>query len=332
MKKLTLLGALAVALQVNAQIQPGPMIAGVESDINYLTSGYLGPLGDAVNTGMNNAWHTQARSSNLGGFEVQISPMVMLIPNAQQSFTIRNSELQELQLADPNDNVTPTAFGPDEPGVTLEYKDETLPISLGDTEFDMPAGYGFSAMPLGNFQANVGVGFNTDIRLRYLPEMPIPNLPDTRINLYGVGLSHQLDQYIPVLPLSISVVGGYTNLSFVQQIEGGDDRELTLDTEAWTARLLVSKKLLFFTIYGGAGYNAASTRIQMKGTYNYIDPTKPQDPEQELKDPVDFTRAGVDGLIANVGFRLDFLRFFFFNADYTMGPFDSVTAGIGVSF
>lgn len=321
------------ALKAQA-LNPTPAVAGVQSDINYLTSGYLRPLGEAVTAGLNNGWYHSAEAYPPGSFSVSLEPTVGLIPDAQTTFTIRPENLSELELVDPNDNVTPTAFGPDEAGVRLKYDNQSLPLGAGDREFNMPSGYGFQLLPLVNLSAAVGLPGHNTLRLRYLPSVSVPALDSTDYQLFGLGLQHNLTEWIPglsALPLNISLLGGYSQFSLEQALPGNNNQQqaLKLTTQSWTGRLLVSKEISFLTLYGGIGYNGGNTRIQMKGTYRWVDPLDFNDPEKTIEDPVDFTTTGSNGIYGNLGLRLEFLKVIFFAADYTLGPYPAVSASLG---
>lgn len=317
------------------KLNPAPMIAGVESDINYLTSGYLSPLGDAMTRSMGDGWYHNGGCDGWGCLGISIRPNFTFIPDKSTTFRIDPSQLQELELVDPNDDITPTAFGPQEEGVALEYSNSSLPAGLGDKEFNMPSGYGFQTLPTFQIQAAVGLPGHFTARVRYLPEITIPGFEDTRYQLYGAALQNKISEWMPglkQLPLDISLLGGYTYFSLEQPLPDGKEEEqkLSLATEAWTGRLVISKEFSFLTTYIGIGYNGGSTRIQMQGTYNYINPLEPSNPEQTIEDPVDFTTEGGTGVVANAGFQLRFLKVVYFAAGYNTGKYSSANASLGM--
>lgn len=334
MNKLILVFFGFLPLALAGQLKPGPVVAGVEADINYLSQGFLSPLAEALNSSANNGWYHTAKTKEKFQFDFSLSPMVVLVPEEKQTFIIQNSALQELKLVDPNNNVTPTAFGSNEPGVALEYDDPAIPTSLDGQRFNMPAGYGINFMPSMTFQASVGLFFDTDINLRYLPEINVPEIGSS-LSLWGLGLKHNWLRWIPgaeeELPFSSSLFFGTTSFSFSQIIPDGDDQnqELVVSSTAYTARLLLSRELGFITIYGGAGYNGGSTRVQMLGEYSYVNPYNLTNPETTIKDPVDFRTNGGTGYLGNIGLRASFLWVMFLHVDYTFGPYDALTAGLG---
>lgn len=316
------------------QINPGPVVAGVESDINYLATGFLEPLGDAIASGINMGWQQGAVVDAAGSFSVSLVTNAVIVPNSRTTFTILQSKLTELELVNPNDNVTPTAFGEREPGVELEYKNKSLPLGLGDTRFNMPAGYGFRILPMGTAQATVSIFKNTAISIRFLPLSDVPYFTDTRINSFGLGLKHNLWQWFPNLkdaPVQVAAFVGYNNFNFEQDIEAGqgENQMLAINATAWTYAALFSTEFSFLTIYGSLGYNRGSSTVQMLGTYTYVNPLNVSDPEQELKDPIDFTTTGASSLAANLGLKVDIFKLIFISADYTLSRFSGLSVNLG---
>lgn len=338
MKKLTLFFAsLFIPFGLLAQLDPGPTVAGSRADANYLAEGYLSPLGDALSSSLNNGWYNTAKTKKTLRFELGLHTTIVFVPDEATTFTILDSELQELSLVDPTDNVTPTAFGDDESGVELEYDDPTIPTNIDGQRFRMPSGSGLQVFPLPIPQLGVGLPLNSEISIRYLPQITAPVAEQTDINLFGIAVKHDIKQWIPGLKrvpiLSLSAFLGYTSFGFEQGIDDPefDDQKLIIDSEAFTARLLASAKLAFVTAYGGFGYNSGSSQIQIQGTYPYLDPTNPLDPVTTLTDPVNFTVEGANGFVGNLGVRLKFLFVAYFHADYTFGAFNALTSGLGVS-
>ena len=91
--------------------------------------------------------------------------------------------------------------------------------------------------------------------------MPMLNVGDNiNVNLFGIGLKHDLLQWIPVagdaIPMSLSLQWGYTNLNTELKI---DVHEVSLNTKANTINLVASKRLLMVTGYAGVGYNSSTT-------------------------------------------------------------------------
>ncbi len=309
---------------------PGKIIAGAQSDINYLAGGYLKPLGNALGTGLNNGWYQTAKPHKLGRFDLMITPSFVFAPSSDRNFTINNSELSELELVNGTSAEAPSFFGANSAGPALRFKDDQ------SSSFTTPSGVGVAMLPVPMAQLGVGLIKNTDLVVRFVPTL---SFGDASVGLFGVGIKHDILQWIPgdkVLPFDASVFFGYTSLKFNMDLDdgsGNDDQELAINSKGYTFRALISKKLLFFTPYVGLGFNSATTEINVNGTYSYETQTAPGLPPvtASIKDPVAITADGADGFVGNVGFRLKFLWVMAFSADYTFGAYNSATAGLGVS-
>jgi hypothetical protein len=337
MKKITTLLFFAVlTLQGNAQISLGPSIAGTQSDINYLASGYLGPFGEGLAFGLTNGWYNTAKVKKTFRFEIGFTPSLTLMPSESQSFIIDPAELQELELVDPNNAETPTVFGEDAPGVALQYSEPALQ-GLANSSFNMPAGLGYAIAPMMTLQAGIGLPFDFELSGRYLPSTAIPLLEGSEIGLWGLGLKHDLTRYIPggkAIPFSISAFASYTQFDLGQDIEpnANNDKRIDVTANALVTRILVSKKVLFITFYGGVGYNYLNSGIKVSGTYEYINPGDLLNPEQTITDPVDISSTGGSGLAANLGVRFKFLMLGYVSADYTFGTFNAANLSLGISW
>ncbi len=338
MKRITslLIVVLSSLQPLSAQISFGPTVAGTQSDINYLADGYLSPIAEAMAFGLTNGWYNTAKVKKTLRFEVGFTPSLTLVPAEFQSFTIENSALQELELVSGNSASTPSIFGEDKAGPRLQYKDPLLQGLPGGT-FEMPSGLGFAVAPLMQAHAAIGLPFDFELSGRYLPTSSIPLLEGSEIGLWGVGIKHDLLRYLPgdkLIPFSLSAFVSYTQLDLGQDVEPSqnNDKRVDITASALVTRLLVSKSFLFITVYGGVGYNQLSSSIDVSGTYDYINPLNPTNPQQSLKDPVSISSTEGSGFVANLGLRMKFLLLGYVSADYTFGPFSAATVSLGVSW
>jgi hypothetical protein len=337
MKKLILLTFfLACSILAKAQINSSNAIAGAQEDIQFLSQGYLSPFADALSHSLSNGWYNTAKVRKTFRFEISLAPSISFVPNDMKSFTINNSDLKSLELVDPSNNETPTVFGDDSPGVELRYTDPRF-LGLASATFNMPAGIGRGIMPMAGIQAGIGLPYDFEIKLRFVPKSGIAFIKGSEVSQWGFALKHDLKHLIPkgkLLPFSLSAFAAYSGLNYDQELEpgSGNDKKLTLASSSIVTRLLISKKLLFITFYGGAGYNFNSSTVNVLGTYDYIDPTNIFNPEQQITDPVTFESDASSGFAGNVGLRLKFLLIGMISADYSFGQFNALSVNIGLSW
>ncbi|MCR9154027.1 MAG: hypothetical protein NXI09_07960 [Bacteroidetes bacterium] len=337
MKKLSFLILITgLAFSSKAQISFGPSIAGTQNDINYLGSAYLAPFSEAMAFSLTQGWYNTAKVKRTGRFEIGFTPSVTIVPNEFRTFTIDPSKLEELELVNPNDNVAPTVFGEDAPGPELQYTDPTLRAFSGG-RFNMPAGLGYAIAPNMTIHAGVGLPLDFELSGHYLPSTGIPYLEGSEIGLWGLGLKHNLKQYIPggsAIPFSIAAFASYSQFNLGQDLEpdANNDKRIDLNADAFMTRLLISKKLLFLTFYGGVGYNYLNSSFKVAGTYEYLNPLQPLNPEQSISDPIDLSSTNGSGWAGNLGLRVKFLVFGYVSADYTFGTFSAVNLNLGFSW
>jgi hypothetical protein len=164
-------------------------------------------------------------------------------------------------------------------------------------------------------------------------------------------------QYIPgnkVLPLDVSVFGGYTKMTangpislqpgdpqfYSSKYPSGsfDNQNAEVIVQAWNASAIASFNLPVISFYGGLGYTKTSTVVNMTGNF----PLPTINPALSTTGPVyedagvlkDFPQIDIknfSGLRTNIGFRLKF-TFFTFYADYTRAQYNVVSTGIGFTF
>ena len=214
--------------------------------------------------------------------------------------------------------------------------------------FSMPGGITkdlpVNAVPAPTLQIGFGLPFKTDIKARFVPKLNFDD--DLEASLFGLGLQHDLTQYLgPLdkLPLSISVLGAFTNINMGYAIiddDPTDDVAVTngkvdFKMNTWTLQALASLDFKFITLYGGLGYNNAKTSLKMKGdytlTYDIEDSNgdKVGTVNETISNPINLDFEA-NGMRANIGTRLNLSIFKIF-ADYTFQSYNTATVGIAFS-
>lgn len=337
MKRLSLILAIFIlSISAKAQINSSSAIAGSLRDMQYLSEGYLSPFANAVSYSMTNGWYNTAKVRKTFRFEISLASSLSIVPIEMKSFEIESSRLEELELVDPSDNITPTVFGDKTPGVALRYSDPRLG-GLVSSEFNMPQGIGMGVMPMTGIQGGVGLPMDIELKARFIPSSGVTFIEGSSVSQWGVALKHDLRRYIPegkLLPIHISAFAAYSSLNFNQELQpgSGNDKELSLSANTLVTRILVSKKLLFLTFYGGAGYNFNIANISILGTYDYVDPLDLTNPEKQVVDPISFETDASSGIAGNLGIRAKFLLVGMVSLDYTFGNFNALTLNAGFSW
>jgi hypothetical protein len=284
------------------------------SDGRSLIEAYISPLGNSLGAALNNGWYNTAKPHHLGGFDVTITANLVLVPADAKKFNITGSN-------------------------TGTFKGEDTPTILGNTtigeanydgnKFDMPKGLNIPLLPIPMFQAGIGLIKNTEIDVRFMPEIEMKGVST---DLFGIGVKHDILQWLPIvdkIPIDVSFQAGYTKLHsqvmLKYDVNGvGKNAEAALDIRATTFNILLSKKVVMFTAYAGLGYNSTKTTFNVDGEYNIAGLNF------NVNELTEFEFESNNNLRANVGFRLQ-LTILAIQANYTFSEYPVATVGIGIS-
>jgi len=280
-----------------------------------LIEAYFTPMSESFGAGLNNGWYNTAKPHSLGGFDITLTLNTVIIPKSVKTFNIQNAGSNTFTS---NEESAASIFGSEE-STKMYYNPDGNPI-IG-MEFDMPGGFNTQAMPIPMIQAGIGLIKNTAIDVRFMPMLNVGD--NIKVNLFGVGLKHDLLQWIPAIgdaiPMSLSLQWGYTTLNTEVKIA---EQDVSLSTNANTINLTVSKKILMLTGYAGIGYNSATTNFSADANFDL------NGVKFEEKLEVDFESN--KNLRANIGLRLN-MAVVTVQADYTFAEYPTATIGLGVS-
>lgn len=330
------------------------------ADANLLLENYLKPFGSGFGATMNTGWVNSARPHRPLGFDLRISVATAIVPESDRIFDIAQLNLTHTEVAEGQATTTPTAFGEDTPGPDLQSKETINGERL--FEFQMPQGIGYPYVPTPMAQLTVGIIKDTDISIRFLPNVEVSD--DINIQLWGFGAKHRINQWLPDgsrPPFDLSVQFGYSSLkSFmsydVQPIidsrthvpegyERGaprwDDQGAELESSTFTSNLLIGKKFVILSLFGGVGLQHSTVKLISPGSYPIIEPNTdergnfndPSTPKRisSIEDPLNLNLSAGSGMRALAGFRIQ-LGFLGINATYIHSRYPVANIGVGISF
>jgi len=279
-----------------------------------LIEAYFTPMAESFGAGLNSGWYNTAKPHSLGGFDLTFTLNAVIIPNSAETFKIRDSFGNVFKSTK---NEASTILGSDNE-TEMTYTNSSTNSSFS---FQMPGGLKTPAIPLPMIQAGIGLIKNTAIDIRY---MPMWNVDDNiNVNLFGVGIKHDLLQWIPgigdAIPMSLSLQAGYTSLNTELKIL---EQKVSLKTKATTINLVASKKLLMVTGYVGLGYNSATTTFAADAEFD-LDGL-------QFDEKVEVAFESNNNLRTNIGLRLN-MTVVTIQADYTFTEYPTATLGLGVS-
>lgn len=362
-RPLAMVALLSVASQSSfAQSDAAAVIKGGLADANTIMNGYMGPLMKSFGAGLNSGWYQTAKPHGIGGFDITISANATFAPTADQTYSL--SGLQNVKPSAGQPSEAPSVFGDAKAGPKVDVYGKS-PFTGQDTpmtSFNLPQGLGTNMFAVPTAQLAVGVGYGTDIAVRFMPNL---SFGDVGVGLFGFAVKHDFKQWIPGmkdLPFDLSAMFGYTtmgaNVKFVGKnaiaADNSDsvynehpdkvytNQKVDFKSKAWTTNIIISKKLGPFTPYLGVGYQSAKTTLALQGEYPITvpneqqDATDPSDPSfgyvakvQDFKDPINI-EGKLSGFRANVGFRLK-LAVLTIHGDYTFGEYKVASVGIGLN-
>ncbi len=323
---------------VNAQLFDGieNILLTSTEDARILAEGYTAPIGKTLMYALNSGWATSAKTHKKLGFGLTIGGAAPFVPDVDQVFTptgltslsVPSGSLSTV-FGEGGDQELNFSFSESVLGNEIEYEGKlSFPGGLKD---ELPLG----TVPAPIVQASVGVVFDTDLLVRFIPTM---EMQGSTFSLTGFGLKHNIMQYfgpLDKLPLNVSLLAAISKASFEYDLSdstfGGNstNRKMTFEADTFTIQALASIDLPIISAFAGLGYNAGDSQFNVSGDYS-IDYGITGIGPRILKDPISIA-SDASGVMGIVGARLNllFLKIF---ANYTIQEYNTLTAGISFNF
>jgi hypothetical protein len=339
------------AVSVNAQISDfGNFISTGAEDAEELFKAYITPYINGFGASLTGGWYNTAKPHKLGGFDITLSINAAIVPVDHRSFVVDELSLNNLQRAGVTEESSPTIAGNRDsgPDMVYSYANYSAPA------FSLPSGTGIPYVPAPVIQAGIGLIKGTEILGRFLPKV---GNSKGKIGLWGVGLKHDIKQWIPGLSkvpvLNLSVMGGYTRLNsfilldvdpdrlnleaFYTGPDVWDDQKMIVTVSSFTSSILISADLPVITFYGGAGFAITKGNLSLEGNYPMISgidsgTTLPQ--VEAVENPINIKIKNQDGGVTkprlNAGLRLK-LAVVTIHFDYVWANYSMASLGLGIS-
>ncbi len=288
---------------------------------------YLDPLAKMQQSNLNTGMYHSAKTHRFLGFDFSISMAMTNMSDIKKGFYV--TDLPDFE----NNYTVLTTSTPISPNVSGETNNlsEIKSNNTGEN-IVLPNGSGLSKISLPMISVGVGLPYNTELRLHYLPKYDNKDIGST--TKYGGTIKHSIKEYIPGLNeipmLSLSLMGGYNimlndiDVSYPASIS--NNQQLHGETSGYTGRLLVGMDMRIFSAYAGVGYGASKVDYTLKGKY-YVGNTSE---EAEETDPIsvsyDYSQIDIN---FGINAKVKFIDIF---ADYSFGGFNTLNFGIGYNF
>ncbi|GAB4247083.1 MAG: hypothetical protein Tsb0034_26160 [Ekhidna sp.] len=335
--------ALAVGNTARAQ-EFGRVFEGGIQDAEAYFQEYTKPLMLSFNNGLGSGWYNTAKPHKLLGFDLTMTLNVANIPSDDRQFVFDPSKYSNIEVIGSN-NTLPTAVGGETniqlravPGRTISNGSQS--ITYTDEEiFDAPDGFDVEDLPVVGFpvpalQLGIGLPKNTDLKIRYASDFG--TIEDGSFNIFGIGVMHDLKQWVPGLkqsPFDFSGFIGFTTLSADFGIQDGSasdeyqaDGSVEMKVSSLTIQGVVSKKIAIFTPYAGIGYNVSGSSFDVLGNFTY----RQNGEVVTFVDPLSLEFDGGSSPRINLGMRIKLLVLTL-HAEYAIQKYNVFTLGAGLS-
>ena len=327
MKKIKLLlsvALIATSVQLFGQGQIVDFLKAGQADANALSQAYLLPYGEMLGVNLNSGWYNSAKVHKVGGFDITLSASYTKAPSSKKSFDPNNLGLTTIEATNPG--MAPTMAGDKNASMPFHLKGDPTKNSFMTME---GAGADMFVSPM--IQAAVGLPFHTEIMGRFMPKVSYGDYGDA--GLWGLGVKHSIKDYIPFVKrvpfLQASVLAAYTDFNAKLGVSnqgfgsnmGTGSGDLETSAGAFTSRLLIGVNVPVVSFYTGLGYGTTTSNFDIVGDFAGY---------EETSNPIalEYKTSGFD---FNAGMRIR-LAIISLHADYTVGEYSVITAGIGINF
>lgn len=258
---------------------------------------YLQPFADAFSADFNSGLFHNAKLKKKG-FQFYLGVVAMMAPisnDAKYFQAYTEGGIYDSQ----GPYKVPTVFGPTD-GVEVP-----IDGSGGLINYTFPGGFDVDMVPLAMPQLTIGSLFGTDLTLRYVTA-DVEDIGE--IDVFGWGLRHSIDQYIPLIPLNLAV--GYYNQSF----KVGE----YMDAKTTMINLQTSYSIPVLTFYGGIGYEKSKVDVE----YEYTG-------DDFSVDKISFKMDAANTMRFTIGLGLN-LGPVKIHGDYNMAKQNTFAVGLGI--
>jgi len=340
------------------------LLGGGVNDAELMFTEYLRPVANAMGANLSGGWYNTADVHKLGGFHLNITASVAFVLEEHQTYNLENLDLSDGIRFDYN--IAKTAAGTVGSETQIWYV-EDLPV-IGEQEvvrYDHPGGSGYNMLPSPMVNAGIGLIKGTEVLGRFMPKINYGKDKTSSVNLWGIGVKHDLKQWIPFMKsipvLNFSAMYGYTKVNLHSSLKpltpsilnaqdlttlaDWNAQNMDIQFQSHTANLLVGVALPIVSFYGGAGISITKTNLNLNGDFPVPNIVSDFDAtnfgevvvtdNDFVTDPFDIEIKNQDGGTTkprfNIGMCLKF-TVITLHADYTWANYSVATVGIGISW
>lgn len=337
----------------------GEILRASEGDATKILQEYLRPLGQGVGAGLNSGWFNTAKTHKFLGFSLGFRLNAYMVPEEYLEFDLNSLGLTSLNFTGkggPNPVISQTFSGTDDTGPLVWLNAPAPNQSVRLSEFNLPSGINVPFAGFPTAQLAVGLLFDTDVMIRFVPETEIPDFGT--FGMTGFGIKHNIKQWIPIvknIPIDLTAYFGTNTVKLsadfdvappTQTANGQAIRQdptldfsgqgIEFEATSTSYGLIVGKSIPLISVYAAIGQESALTKVGVKGRYPQVVPRVPTagNPQQwqvtaTNDNPVNLEFDNGTTIRTTVGASVKLL-FMRVNADYSMG--DYPVASVGLAF
>ncbi|WP_299683898.1 DUF6588 family protein [uncultured Dokdonia sp.] len=251
------------------------------NDMLLISERYVAPGADGAAYQATSGWASTAKSLDLFEVDASIHINSLFIPKSRGAFTITNNDFNALRIRGGETATIPTVLG----GDTNVFFD--FDIGGEPNEFQAFEGVNENQLFHPFFQASIGLWKQTDLSIRYSPEIKIS---DAEYGIFGVALKHSISQYFKRTddkstnnPLEVAVQVAYSRFNSgllfdAFQIDGPDAEDppllfvnqLDVTLDSWLFQGIASKQYKNFEFFGSAGIIVSDAQFVMSGEQGLV--------------------------------------------------------------
>lgn len=252
--------------------------------------GYCQPLADMLGASFNSGNFHHVKAKKLG-FELYIDLIgtMAFVPEKNQTFTATPEG--DFTPKTPRD--VPTIVG--EANITRVTGDHGL-------GYVYPGGYNISYWPLIYPQLTIGSVYGTQFVFRFF-KSNIKDYGDVGYAIYGIN--HAVGEWIPALPLDLSVGFHYHTYGVIDSLSG----------EGFILMAKANYDWKWFSFYGGLAFESTNTNIKYR-------------PGETFIEPISLDLKGNNSIRIAVGTMINLGPYKIF-ADYSLASQSVLTVGMG---
>lgn len=241
------------------------------SDALWYADAFITPATDAAVYQASSGWIATPQKAKLWDVNLSLHTNIFFVPKANRKLTINNADFAFLEIEDASSAIVPTAIGNDDQIYLVGTFNEG-PIQQ-DVRIKTPEGLDAETVIYPYIQASLGLWYGTEILAKYSYNV---KLKKGHYQVYGVGIKHNLSQYLKSLEaknIYLSIFAGVSKeeiafdflTSDTEQFGSLGLNEITGLVDTYQFQVNGSKKWNKFELMAGVITNVSNIEYEVGG-------------------------------------------------------------------